>query len=129
MHQVRRQLDACSGPGMKAWSPSNRRASYFLNRERLDSVLNAMMADPPKPLLPLQLDEYGALADGFHRYYASLILGFSEAAVLCQRRVEVPRGRTGRWMSSRQREALRAQKAQRAAERDGRRRTLQRYGG
>eukprot|EP00931_Biecheleriopsis_adriatica_P047983 TRINITY_DN27700_c0_g1_i1.p1 TRINITY_DN27700_c0_g1~~TRINITY_DN27700_c0_g1_i1.p1 ORF type:complete len:528 (-),score=55.93 TRINITY_DN27700_c0_g1_i1:210-1769(-) len=65
----------------RTWALPTRPQRYFLCKERLWSVLDAMMDVPPKPLPPLRLDDSGALSNGFHRYFASLVLGFTEIAV------------------------------------------------
>lgn len=100
--RVKRQSPSCrSASRMQAdwrsWAPPTRPQRYFLCRERLWSVLEAMMDVPPKPLPPMRLDDRGKLSNGFHRYFASLVLGFTEIAVevgrqpRCKRKRFVPR--------------------------------------
>jgi len=56
---------------------------HFLERRRLASVLDAMMHGRPLPPVLLEIQQHGRpkVANGFHRYYASLILGFKELPV------------------------------------------------
>lgn len=55
-----------------------------VDKDRLFSVIQAMIAGTPLPPIQVQATESGFLrvANGFHRYYASVILGYSEIPVL-----------------------------------------------
>jgi hypothetical protein len=63
-------------------------ARWFVEKERLFSVLEAMIFGQPLPPIEVQVTASGSLkiANGFHRYFASLILGFSEIPVLWEGR-------------------------------------------
>lgn len=58
--------------------------AWFVDKERLLSVLQAMIAGHPLP--PIQVESAGSgslrVTNGFHRYFASVILGFSEISVI-----------------------------------------------
>lgn len=56
----------------------------FVDKDRLFSVLNAMVFGQPLPPINVEETDSGTLrvANGFHRYYASVILGYLEVPVL-----------------------------------------------
>lgn len=69
---------------------------WFVQKERLLSLLSAMVAG--KPLPPIAVDRrYGParITNGYHRYYASLILGYREIPVVCERTAPVPQPAAG----------------------------------
>jgi len=61
---------------------------WFVEKDRLFSVLEAMIFGQPLPPIEVQMTASGSLkiANGFHRYFASAILGFSEIPVLWEGR-------------------------------------------
>lgn len=63
-------------------SPSSE--EWFVDKDRLFSVLNAMVFGQPLPPINVEETDSGTLrvANGFHRYYASIILGYLEVPVL-----------------------------------------------
>lgn len=84
----------------KRWRPRGQRPGVFLERQRLERVLDAMAAGRPLPPVALDASAGAGLkvANGFHRYFASLILGFREIPVEC------PKG----WISAKQKDASQA---------------------
>lgn len=58
--------------------------AYSVDKDRLFSVLDAMIAGIPLP--PVQVEEtdsgFWRVSNGFHRYYASVLLGYTEIPVL-----------------------------------------------
>jgi len=71
---------------------SEAKESWLVDKDRLFSVLEAMITGVP--LLPIQVEatESGFLrvVNGFHRYYASVILRYSEISVLWVGRQQYP---------------------------------------
>lgn len=61
---------------------------WFVDKGRLLSVLEAMISGQALPPIEVQVTASGSLeiANGFHRYFASAILGFSEIPVLWEGR-------------------------------------------
>jgi len=61
--------------------------SWFVEKDRLFSVFQAMIDGEPLPPIRVQLTEAGCIRviNGFHRYYASLILGYTDIPVLWER--------------------------------------------
>eukprot|EP00747_Dinoflagellata_sp_TGD_P164811 gnl/TRDRNA2_/TRDRNA2_185273_c0_seq1.p1 gnl/TRDRNA2_/TRDRNA2_185273_c0~~gnl/TRDRNA2_/TRDRNA2_185273_c0_seq1.p1 ORF type:complete len:316 (-),score=60.32 gnl/TRDRNA2_/TRDRNA2_185273_c0_seq1:268-1215(-) len=57
---------------------------WFVEQERLFSVLRAMIAGKPLPPIRVATDagEPSRVMNGFHRYYASLLLGYTEIPVV-----------------------------------------------
>lgn len=57
---------------------------WFVDKARLFSILEAFIAGQPLPPIQVELTESGSLsvANGFHRYFASIIVGYSEIPVL-----------------------------------------------
>lgn len=78
-----------------------RSGGVFLERQRLERVLDAMVAGKPLPPVLVDAESGGGglkVANGFHRYFASLILGFRELPVEC------PKG----WASPKSKDKARA---------------------
>lgn len=65
------------------------REGWFVEKDRLFSVFQAMIQGEPLPPVRVEINDAGCLrvANGFHRYYASVILGYSEIPVLRSRPV------------------------------------------
>jgi hypothetical protein len=61
------------------------KGAWLVDQDRLFSVLKAMISGVPLPPVQVEATESGALrvANGFHRYYASVLLGYTEIPVLC----------------------------------------------
>lgn len=55
---------------------------WFVDQERLFSVLEAMVTGKPLPPVRISTDGPARVMNGFHRYYASLLLGYKELPVL-----------------------------------------------
>jgi len=60
------------------------KGSWLVDKDRLFSVLEAMISGVPLPPVQVEATESGALrvANGFHRFYASVVLGYTEIPVL-----------------------------------------------
>eukprot|EP00928_Gymnodinium_smaydae_P088962 TRINITY_DN72993_c0_g1_i1.p1 TRINITY_DN72993_c0_g1~~TRINITY_DN72993_c0_g1_i1.p1 ORF type:complete len:300 (-),score=31.70 TRINITY_DN72993_c0_g1_i1:131-1030(-) len=70
--------------------PRRSAGEWLVDKKRLLSVLNAMLEGVA--LLPVQADEHSTdwgplrVANGFHRYYASLILGYADLPIVRPKR-------------------------------------------
>jgi len=70
------------------------KGGWWVQKDRLLSVLQAMVSGTPLP--PLSVadgigDHRYQIENGFHRYYASLLLGYTEIPAIRQKRVRRPR--------------------------------------
>lgn len=79
------------------------KGSWLVDKDRLFSVLEAMISGVPLPPVQVEATESGFLrvANGFHRYYASAILGYTEIPVLWTGQEQLPAKSEQEWKDCR----------------------------